>query len=72
MPPELARTSSGVLLARHQLAGALHDAEHARLADEHVVRLLRQHEARRARERIEAALREREELVLAVAVGEDT
>src|SRR5262249_10217734 len=46
-------------------------AQDARLADEHVVRLLREHEARRARERVEAALREGEELVLAVAVGEE-
>ncbi len=42
----------------------------ARLADEHVVRLLGQHEAARARERVEAGLGERAELVLAVAVGE--
>ncbi len=42
----------------------------ARLADEHVVRLLGQHEAAGARERIEARLRQAFQLHLAVAVRE--
>ena len=54
----------------HEIGGALHDALHSGLADEHVMRLLGEHEARGARERVEAALGERLELVLAVAVGE--
>src|SRR5947208_2422242 len=52
------------------LGGALDDAAHAALADEHVVRLLGEHEAAGARQRVEARLGEREQLVLAVAVGE--
>ena len=54
----------------HRLAGALHDAADAGLADEHVVRFLGQHEAAGARQRIEAGLRQRVQLHLAVAVGE--
>src|SRR6266478_4670516 len=54
----------------HQLAGALHDASDARLADEEVMRFLGEHEAARPRQRIEPALGEARELVLAVAVGE--
>jgi hypothetical protein len=54
----------------HRLAGALDDALHASLADEHVVCFLGEHEPTRARQRIEAALGERGELVLAVAVRE--
>ena len=54
----------------HRLAGALHDAADAGLADEHVMRLFGQHEAAGARQRIEAGLRERVQLHLAVAVGE--
>ena len=54
----------------HRVAGALHDAADAGLADEHVVRFLGQHEAAGARERIEAGLRQRVQLHLAVAVGE--
>jgi hypothetical protein len=55
----------------HGLAGALDNAAHARLADEHVVGFLGQHEAAGARERIEARLRQALELHLAVAVGEE-
>ena len=55
----------------HRLAGALHGAADAGLADEHVVRLFGEHEAAGARERIEAGLREAFELHLAVAVGEE-
>ena len=55
----------------HRLAGALNDALHAGLADEHVVRFLGQHEAAGARQRIEARLRQRRQLHLAVAVGEE-
>ena len=55
----------------HQLARALHDAPHAGLAHEHVVRLLGQHEPAGTRQRLEAALGEARELVLAVAVGEE-
>src|SRR6185437_5880907 len=40
----------------HQVSGALHDALHAGLADEHVMGLFSKHEAGCARERIEAAL----------------
>lgn len=54
----------------HRLAGALHDAADAGLADEHVMRLFGQHEAAGARQRIEAGLRQRMQLHLAVAVGE--
>ena len=57
--------------ALHRLAGALDDARHAGLADEHVVRFLGQHEAAGARQRVEAGLRQRRELHLAVAVGEE-
>ena len=48
-----ARTCVGVLLAvlGHQLRRAVDDAQDARLADEHVVRLLGEHEAGRARQR---------------------
>ena len=55
----------------HRLAGALHDAADAGLADEHVMRLFGQHEAAGARQRIEARLRQQLELHLAVAVGEE-
>jgi hypothetical protein len=55
----------------HRVAGALDRAAHARLADEHVVRLFREHEAAGARERIEARLREAFQLHLAVTVGEE-
>ena len=55
----------------HRLAGALHGAPDAGLADEHVVRFLGEHEPAGARERIEARLREALELHLAVAVGEE-
>ena len=55
----------------HRLAGALHGAADAGLADEHVVRFLGQHEAAGARQRIEARLRQAFELHLAVAVGEE-
>ena len=55
----------------HRLAGALHRAADAGLADEHVVRLFGQHEAAGARQRIEARLRQAFELHLAVAVGEE-
>ena len=54
----------------HRLAGPLHHAGDAGLADEHVVRLFGQHEAAGARQRIEAGLRQRVQLHLAVAVGE--
>ncbi len=54
----------------HRIAGALHDAGDAGLADEHVVGFLGQHEAAGARQRIEARLRQRVQLHLAVAVGE--
>ena len=54
----------------HRLAGALHDAADAGLADEHVMGFLGQHEAAGARQRIEARLRQRVQLHLAVAVGE--
>ena len=55
----------------HRLAGALHGAGNAGLADKHVMRFLGQHEAAGARQRIEAGLREAFELHLAVAVGEE-
>jgi hypothetical protein len=58
------------LCLAHELAGALHDAPDARLADEQMVRFLGEHEAARPRQRIEAALGKARELVLAVAVGE--
>ena len=54
----------------HRLAGSLHHAADAGLADEHVVRFFGQHEAAGARQRIEAGLRQRVQLHLAVAVGE--
>ena len=54
----------------HGLAGPLHHAGDAGLADEHVMRFFRQHEAAGARQRIEAGLREPVQLHLAVAVGE--
>ena len=57
-------------LSRHDFGGPLDHPGHARLADEHMVRLLRQHEARGARERIETRFGERAELELAIAVGE--
>ena len=53
-----------------QLAGAFHDAPHAALADEHVMRFLGQHEARGAGERIERAFGERQQLRLAVPIRE--
>jgi hypothetical protein len=55
----------------HLRARAIDDTQHASLADEHVVRLFGEHEARRAAQRIERALSEREQLVLAVAIGEE-
>jgi hypothetical protein len=60
----------GVVLA-HDLAGTLDDAGDAAFAHEHVVGFLGQHEAAGAGERIEAGFGERQELVLAVAVGEE-
>jgi len=45
---------SSDLVFAHRLARALDHSRNARLADEHVVRLLGQHELRRPRERIEA------------------
>src|SRR5712692_7500569 len=68
-PPVLAQVVRLVLA--HELAGSLDDAHDARLAHEHVVRLLGQHEAARARQRIEAALGQAGQLVLAVAIGEE-
>src|SRR5712692_2337776 len=68
-PPVLAQIVRLVLA--HELAGSLDDAHDARLAHEHVVRLLGQHEAARARQRIEAALGQAGQLILAVAVGEE-
>src|SRR5215467_2385463 len=59
----------GLALA-HELAGPLHHAPDARLADEEMVRFLGEHEAARTRQRIEAALGQARQLVLAVAVGE--
>ena len=59
------------LVLLHHFAGALDHARHARLADEHVVRLFGEHEAAGARERIEARLGQRAELELAVAIGEE-
>ena len=54
----------------HDLAGPLHNAADAGLANEHVVRFLGQHEAAGARQGIEGGFRESGQLVLAVAVGE--
>ena len=54
----------------HHLAGALDDAAHPGLADEHVVAFLGQHELTGPGQRVEAGFGERGELVLAVAVGE--
>ena len=69
MPPAL-RTSPEKPDSLQQLAGALENAAHAALADEHVVRFFGEHEPRRARQRIERAFRQRQQLRLAVAVGE--
>ena len=59
------------LVLAHELAGALDDAHDARLAHEHVVRLLGEHEAARARQRIEAALGQAGQLILPVPIGEE-
>src|SRR6266849_1075297 len=59
------------LVLAHELAGALDDAHDARLAHEHVVRLLGQHEAARARQGVEAALGQAGQLVLPVPIGEE-
>ena len=54
----------------HHVHRALDHAADARLAHEHVVRLLGQHELGGARQRVEAAFGQRAQLELAVAVGE--
>ena len=51
-------------------SGALQDAPHPGLADEHVMGFFREHEAAGARQWIEAGLRQRMQLHLAVAIGE--
>src|SRR2546422_3872744 len=59
------------LVLAHELASALDDAHDARLAHEHVVRLLGKHEAARARQRVEAALGQTGQLVLSVPIREE-
>ena len=56
----------------HHFAGALNRAGHARLADEHVVRLFREHEAAGTRERIETRLGQRGKLELSITVSKES